>query len=195
MLSRRVGSPFFWATNYPPQFKEATKAIVNRLIVIEAHTEFVESEPIGTAAEALRRGFSKPSELVLACELSGLLNWAIAGLQRALARGYIELTDEIRKTAIDIRRDSNLVAEFIDDCVTFDRDRRLSTPDFCAAFSVWWMEHKGENRSLPGNEAIGKAAGALADRRMAAASGRRHTQRRYYCGCKLNENALAVWGG
>src|SRR5258708_2648726 len=193
MLSQRVRPPIFWATNYPPQFKEATKAIVNRLIVIEGRTEFIEGKPIGAAAEALRRGFSKPSELVLACELSGLLNWAIAGLQRALARGFIELTDEIRKTAIDIRRDSNLVAEFIDDCVTFDRDRRLSTPDFCAAFSVWWMEHQGVHRSLPSNEAIGKAVVALADRRIAADSGLRHTHRRYYCGVKLNEDGLAFW--
>jgi hypothetical protein len=194
MLSTRVKAPIFWGTNSPPQFKEATKAIINRMIVIECRREFIEGQPIGAAAEAAFRGFDKPSTLVLATELPGLLNWALAGLQRALKRGFIELTDEIKGTANAIRRDSNLVAGFLEECVEYDPDRRVSNPDFCAAFAVWWLEHKGEDRRLPSNEAIGKSLSAMSDPRIAINPEElRDKRRRYYAGIVLNEQGLEYW--
>jgi P4 family phage/plasmid primase-like protien len=152
MLSTVIRAPIFWATNHQPQFKEATKAIVNRMIVIECSRVFVEGKPIGVAAEAQRRGLAKPSDLIIATELPGLLNWAIAGLKRALDRGSIETTASIQETAEMIRRDSNLVAGFLDDCIEYDPMARLKVADFCLAHSVWWMELKGEGRKLPTND-------------------------------------------
>jgi hypothetical protein len=35
ITTQRIRSPVFWGTNHPPQFKEATKAIVNRMIVVK----------------------------------------------------------------------------------------------------------------------------------------------------------------
>lgn len=191
MLSQRVKAPIFWGTNHPPQFKEATKAIVNRLIVIECRREFIEGQPVGAAAEAFRRGYDKPSTLVLSTEMAGLLNWALKGLQRALDRQFIELTDEMRDTADEIRRDSNLVAGFLDECIEFDPDRRVSVPDFCASFSVWWLENKGEDRRMPSNEAISKALVAMSDPRIAIHSKElRDNSRRYYAGIILNEQGI-----
>lgn len=191
MLSQRVKSPIFWGTNHPPQFKEATKAIINRMIVIECRREFIEGQAIGAAAEAFRRGLDKPSSLVLQHEMPGLLNWALTGLQRALARQHIELTDEIRDTADEIRRDSNLVAGFLDECIEFDPDRRVSVPDFCAAFSVWWLENKGEDRRMPSNEAVSKALVAMSDPRIAIHSKElRDRTRRYYAGIVLNDQGV-----
>jgi hypothetical protein len=106
-------------------------------------------KPRRAAAEALRRGFHKPAELIVATELPGVLNWAIAGLRRALQRGFIELTSTIKATAETIRRDSNLVAGFLADCVEYDPKARIRVPDFCLAHSAWWMELKGEDRRLP----------------------------------------------
>ncbi|MGY3149690.1 phage/plasmid-associated DNA primase [Bradyrhizobium sp. USDA 3397] len=88
-----IRAPIFWATNFQPQFKEATKAIVSRMIVIEVTRAFVEGKPIGAAAEAIKRGFNKPGEFIVATELPGVLNWAIAGLRRALERGSIASTE------------------------------------------------------------------------------------------------------
>jgi hypothetical protein len=42
----------------------------------------------------------------------------------------------------------------------------ISTSDFCAAFSVWWIETKGEDRRTPSNESIGRALVAFADPRI-----------------------------
>lgn len=194
MLSTRVKAPIFWGTNHPPQFKEATKAIINRMIVIECRREFFEGQPIGAAAEAYRRGFDKPSTLVLNAEMPGLLTWAIAGLQRALQRGFIDLPEEVRDTADEIRRDSNLVAGFMEECVEFNANRRVSVPDFCAAFSVWWLENKGEDRRLPSNDAIGKAMLALSEPRVAINQKElRDKNRRYYAGIMLNEEGEMFW--
>jgi len=194
LITAAIRSPIFWATNAAPQFKEATKAVVSRMIVIECKRQFIEGELVGTAKEAVSRGFEKPSAFILATELPGLLNWAIAGLQRATRRGVIALTDSIRETSEDIRRDSNLVAGFLEDCVEFNPYRRVSVPDFCAAFSVWWAEQKGEDRKLPSNESIGRAMRAMADPRIAINPKElQDNKRRYYAGVMLNESGLNYW--
>jgi len=191
MISTAIRSPIFWATNFQPQFKEATKAIVSRMIVIECRRAFVEGQPIGTAAEALRRGFAKPSELIVATELQGLLNWAIAGLKRALERGSIELTAGIKATAEAIHRDSNLVVGFLDDCIEYDPLARIKVSDLCAAFSVWYLEQKGEDRRLPSNDSIGKAISALGDLRIGMdPKEMRDNSSRYYCGIAFNSAGL-----
>lgn len=194
MLNQRVRSPIFWGTNTPPQFREATRAIVNRLVIIKCRQEFLESEPVGAAIEARRLGYDSPASLILATEMPGVLQWAIEGLRRAMARGYIEQSAEMRETADEVHRDGNLSAGFVDECVEFDRDSRISAPDFCAAFSVWWLESKGENRNTPSNDSIGRALSALADRRIAIAPKElRDNRRRYYCGMRLNEAGLRFW--
>lgn len=196
MLTQVVRAPIFWATNFQPQFKEATRAIINRMIVIECSRVFEDTNPVGVALEAKRRKLSKPSDVVIGSgdkpgELQGVLNWALAGLRRALERGTIELTDSINETAEAIRRDSNLVAGFLDDCIEYDPLARLKVADFCLAHSLWWLELKGEDRRLPTNEAIGKAIKAIGDGRIGMdPKEMRDTTSRYYCGVALNRAGL-----
>jgi len=192
LITKIIHAPIFWATNHQPQFKEATRAITSRMIVIEVTRAFDEARPIGAAAEAKRRGFDKPGELIVATELPGVLNWAIAGLKRALKRGFIETTDSIEATAKAIHNDSNLVAGFLDDCVEHDPNARVLIADFCLAFSAWWLELKGESRKLPSNEAISKALKAVGDRRICTdrADGLRDRSGRWYAGMKLNKAGL-----
>jgi len=183
MLSIRSGAPIFWGTNHPPQFKESTRAITNRLVVIECKREFFEVNPVGAAKEAFRRGLGKPSNLVLKEEMPGLLAWAMVGLKRALERGRLILTKQMSDSIDEIRRDSNLVDGFLTDCCYYDPDRRLAVPDFCLAFASWWLANKGENRTTPSNEAIGKALVAMADPMIAIGGEElRDTRRRYHAG-------------
>lgn len=191
LMQQIVRSPIFWATNGQPQFKEATKAIVSRMVVIEVTRAFIEGKPIGAAAEAIKRGFSKPGEFVVAIELPGVLNWAIAGLKRALERGSIASTDSIAETATAIHEDSNLVAGFLNDCIEFNPVARLRSSDFCLAHSAWWLELKGEDRRLPTNEAIGKALKAMGDARVGMDRNEmRDGSNRFYCGIALNKTGL-----
>ena len=192
MLSIRVKSPIFWGTNHPPQFKESTKAVTNRLTVIECKREFFEGKPVGAAKEAFRRGLGKPSNLVLKEEMPGLLAWAMVGLRRALERGRLLLTKRMTESIDEIRRDSNMVDGFLTECCVYNMDCRISVPDFCLAFSAWWLANKGENRTPPSNESIGKALKAMADPKIALGGEElRDTKRRYHAGIALNEEGLA----
>ena len=192
MLSIRVNAPIFWGTNHPPAFKESTKAITNRLTVIECKREFFEDKPVGAAKEAKRLGLSKPSTLVLKEEMSGLLAWAVAGLQRALRRGRLLPTAAMSDATDEIRKDSNLVAGFLEDCCEYDYDRRVSAPDFCLAFAAWWQANKSDSSGTPASESIGRALQAMSDQKIAIdRKVLRDTKRRYYAGIVLNEEGLA----
>jgi D5 N terminal like len=194
LTTQRINAPVFWGSNHPPQFREATKAIVNRLIVIKCRVVFDSKKQIGAAAEARRQKLAGPSELILKDEHSALLNWAIAGYRRAATRGYIEMTDEMVETLERVREDSNLVAGFIEDCLVFDPGTMISASDFCAAFAVWWGEHKGEDRHPPSSESIGRAMAALNDNRIGTdRKDFRDTIRRYYGGINLNSAGLDFW--
>ena len=91
MFDMEITAPIFWGANTDPQFKEATRAITNRIVVIECRREFDEKHPVGAALEAQRLGFKKPSVMVLAQEAEGVLAWAMEGLRRLLARGHFVL--------------------------------------------------------------------------------------------------------
>ena len=147
VLSQRVNAPIYWGTNHPPQFKESTKAIANRLVVIECKREFFDDNPVGAAKEAFRLGLGKPSNLVLKQEMPGLLAWAMAGLKRALERGRLVLTEKMSDTIEEIRLDSNMVSGVLEECCYHDHDQMVSSPDFCLAFASWWQAEKGETYS------------------------------------------------
>jgi D5-like protein len=194
ITTQRIKAPVFWGTNHPPQFKEATKAIVNRLIVIKCRIVFNPKNLIGAAKEAHRQKFAGPSDLILETEMSGLLNWAVVGLRRALKRGYIATTLEMASTMEAVRQDSNIVAGFIEECVEFDPTAMISVQDFCAAFTVWWIQNKGDDRRVPSNESIGRAMSALGDNRLATDSAElRDMNRRYFGGINLNGIGLDFW--
>lgn len=196
ITTQPITAPTFWGTNHPPAFKEATRAIVNRLIVIPCRVVFDPKNLIGAAAEAHRLGFAEPSHMILAREMPGLLNWAVAGYQRAAARGHIAITSEMVATMEAVRADSNIVAGFIEDCVDFGSDVMVSTADFCAAFTVWWLQEKGEDRRVPSNESVGRAMTALGDNRIGTDSKDfRDNTRRYYGGINLNGPGLEFWDG
>ena len=191
MLRHRYTGPIFWATNHPPQFKESTRAIVERMVVIECRQSFQEGRMVGAAKQAHEAGFYCPSDLVLAHEKPGVLVWALEGLRRALDRHAISVGTESRAAAAQIYRDSNLVAGFVEECTEYDPDCRISLPDFCVAVACWFVENKGENRSTPSNESIGRALIALHDPRIVSDRYElRDNSARYLVGAKLNAHGL-----
>lgn len=194
LTTQRIRQPIFWGSNYPPQFKEATRAIINRIVVLSTGVVFDPKVAIGVALKARVAGFAEPSDLILATEKPGLLNWALAGLRRALERGYFAATTEMEATLEAVRLDSNLVAGFLDEHVEFDPDYMISTSDFCAAFTAWWIENKGENRGAPSNDSISRQLQSLADPRVGIDhKALRDNKRRYYAGIHLNESGMDYW--
>jgi hypothetical protein len=99
------------------------------------------------------------------------------------------ITPKMKNTASDIKRD---VGSFLEQCVVYDQDRRISVPDFCLAFASWFKQNRGEDRNVPSNESISKALISMADPMIAINSKElRDKKRRYYAGIALNEEGLA----
>jgi len=176
----------YWATNHPPQFKESTDAMVARIVPIHCRRKFEEDDPCGVALTAIEDGFSKPSELILATELPGVLLWAMEGLQRAKTRGRIIISEGTQEEKKTLWRDSNIVARFIEDCTEYSPEHRITAQDFCLAVSVWFGENKGESRGyMPSNDAIKRAVTALHDECIQR---ERDSEKRWYVGLKLNDS-------
>lgn len=183
--------PIIWGANSDPQFKEATAAITNRLLIVPCRRKFDPNNPVGAAIIARAAGLDKPSQLVLRDEMPGVLAWAVEGLLRAKARGYFLRPEESRIAAEAVQEGSNIVLKFVKDCVAFDPNGMVSVPDFAAAFASWWAEVKGSERGVPGSESVSKALKALAEPRVAFDL--KDNSRRYYAGVALNTEGLRYW--
>jgi hypothetical protein len=194
LITKRVTQPIFWATNAPVQIKEPTSAMKNRVVIIECRQEFKEAKPVGAGAEAIKRGYENPAEFFLRQEKSGILNWALAGMQRAMKRGHFSLTDEIEELLEETRAESNMVAGFIRECVGFNYNYRIRVQDFCAAFAVWWESEKSTDRHPPSNDTIGRQLAAYGDPRVGVDNKwLRDANYRFYGGMHLNRAGLDYW--
>jgi hypothetical protein len=191
MISKRLKPPIFHGSNLPVQIREPTNAVRNRLIIINCMQEFKEDELIGAGAEAAKRNYEKPSLLILKHEKPGLLNWALAGMQRALKRGHFERIGEIEETLEEFRIESNLAASFLKEHCTYGPDNRIRVEDFCAAFSTHWVQNKSSDQPVPGNDAIIKNVKLFGDKRVA--TGLRDNRYRYLCGPHLTKTGLEYW--
>jgi phage/plasmid-associated DNA primase len=191
--SHTFRGPVFWGTNWSPQFKEQSKAIENRLLVIKLHKVFSRTKPVGLALEADANKFNSIAEHVLATERPGLLNWAISGLQRLRARGFFVKTQEMEETIGEMRRDGNICAGMVEDLVEFDANSMVSSGNFNAALEVWWDDTKGEETKKPSPDSVGRALKMLDERIAIDNKELRYNGNRYYVGLKLNDEGLAAW--
>lgn len=193
LLAHVFKQPILWGTNTPPQFRESTKAMQNRLVTIRCAREFG-PEPVGAAKEAHELGYSSPADMVLDLERSGILNWAIEGWQRLQARGHFELPADVAEAMHEMWLQSNFTAAFVEECVELDNTKMIATPDFCGAFRMWWEETRGDQK-LPSSQAIGMALQSLGNTGIASSPLLRDKLHRYYAGIKLNEKGLDYWQG
>jgi hypothetical protein len=189
MLMRVVA---MWATNSPPKFKESTDAILIRLIIIRMKIKFIPGQLIGTALEAKKHGYAEPHQFVLATEKSGMLNWALQGLQRVLPRGKFADTEDSKAAADELRLDANYMAGFIADCIEFSGTKMLAAPDLHLALGSWWKENRGDEKIPPGPDAIGRQLSALHDTRIGQdnAKFRNRSGVRFHPGLMLNAVGL-----
>jgi phage/plasmid-associated DNA primase len=194
LLTMPINAPALWGTNHSPTFKENTEAILNRLKIVPLKRVFKKGEYVGVAAKARKINPAwEPSDLILAREKAGLLQWALIGLQRALKRGNFVNTAEGTAALDAMRLESNPVSGFVDDCILFDPEKMMSTADFCAAFTGWREASHGGEKITLGRNIIGKNLVALAHPRIGQDKNvfKEETGRRYYMGITFNKEGAA----
>jgi P4 family phage/plasmid primase-like protien len=189
----------FFGSNHAPQFKDSSTTMAARTKIIPTTHVFDKNNPVGVAAEARRQNLTwKPQDLVLNTERSGLLNWALVGLKRALERGRLINTKAGEAILEEVKEDANLVTGFIKDCISFDTTLMMSTPDFNAAYAGWWHENHGDERGkfCPSPKSVGKHLKALAHPLIAINKHRFKNEdgMRFYVGIKFNSAGVNFWG-
>lgn len=189
LVSHQYRGAVLWATNVPPQFKESSRAIETRIAVVKFKKVFDPGTVTGLAREAQDAGYSSISEMILDTERSGILNWALEGMRRAIDRGHFVFTQDMVSELEQIRNVSNVAVGFFSDCVEFHRDSMLHVSDLYAAFVAWWEENQGG--ATPSVSSLGRAIAAMSDPRMLHHV--RFSRTRVSLGIRLNEEGLDLW--
>jgi phage/plasmid-associated DNA primase len=194
-VNRRYLGPIAWATNHPPTFREATKAITNRLILVHCRQVFVQNNPIGTAGIAAKDKCASPAHYVIKHEMPGVLAWAVEGLKKVLADRRLEIPLEAQAAAEEIQRDSNVAIGFFAECIECEPNGVVSQPDVYAAFASYWDETYGTDR-VPSPKRLVQSVALMGDKRVAindAEARMRKSGARYYGCIKLNPDGLKHW--
>jgi phage/plasmid-associated DNA primase len=180
--------PVFWGSNYPAKFKETSQAMTERLWSIPCPAEFDANRPTGAAAEARKRGYDHPYELILENERPGVLNWMLAGLIRARERGYVKETQAMRDELIEIRTQSNVVAGFIAaECAELDEQSMVLVADVAAAITMWFTAEHGKDHRTLSNHAIKQEVKASFNNHLVVY---RSNGSDYYAGVRLTDKGL-----
>lgn len=115
------------ASNDLPSLPDASAALYRRLVVIRFGQSFAGREDYGLTDRLLT-------------ELAGILNWALAGYARLMARGRFQATasgDELARAA---RRESSPEISFMEDCGELDPGAFTSSADLFAAWTTYRFE-------------------------------------------------------
>ena len=191
LITIAIVAPCIWSTNHPPNFKESTEAMVNRLLIVHLTRVFRKDDPlVGVAAKAKAvNPLWEPFDLILDRERAGVFAWMVAGLQRVLERGNFVNTEEGNALLTEMRLNANPVAGFIRDCIKYDVDAMISTADFHAAFTGWRLADHGDEKVNFSRISLGKYLSALADPKILQDRDvfKKKDGSRYYVGIRLNE--------
>jgi hypothetical protein len=94
-----------------------------------------------------------------------------------------------------MRNESNILTEFMRDCVEYDTDPMVGTTEFYWAFANWWKEHRdARSQNVPSVTTVGMSLRTMGDLRIAQDKATLQWKgSRWYCGIKLNEFGLDRW--
>ena len=105
MFRYRPFCKMIFAVNNFPHIEDKTGALYSRLMIISFDRIFKQEEQ------------NKQLKYQLKAELSGVLNWAITGLQRLTERQDFAIDEYMKKVLLDLKSFNNPLFGFIDDCI------------------------------------------------------------------------------
>lgn len=182
--------PVLLTTNSLPKARDKSDAIFNRSLVLEM-TSIVSED----AAHNMRKALGVPrgstiGQHIFQTEASGILNWALAGLDRLLLRGSYDIPESVRSAIQRFKDDNNPVGEWARTAVVKAPHGRVSRHDIMCAYHGWQREQDGD-------EARAFGARAFFPRLRSAAPWtgemQEHNGRRYVTGLQLTDEGLQLW--
>lgn len=140
----------FLAANHKPIVKEQTEAFWRRIKLIPFIVTFAKEKR------------DKKLDVKLLRELSGILNWAIAGCRAWQREGLAEPKTVLQATT-SYREENDLLGEFTAIVCRMDETAWTSTPDLYRAFSEWWLNTRGPRSTPPSMAWFGRLLGERPD--------------------------------
>lgn len=129
--SVRVDARFLFATNRLPNFNESSLGIKERLYFIRFDQYILPNK-------------RDPSvkKMIINQEMSGVLNFAILGLQRLLKRGHLPTSTGNDETMDEFKMDSDSVYEFFSEKIEVDvaKDSFMSTSTLYTEYTTYCQE-------------------------------------------------------
>lgn len=120
----KLSTRFLLLSNETPQFRDTSGAIITRMILIKNSQSFLEKEDPGLTNK-------------LRNELSGILNWALEGLQRLRERGHFIQPNTSKKELSAMMTLASPVKAFAKECLSTDPNSTMSKDHIWIAFSEW----------------------------------------------------------
>lgn len=121
----------FLAANHKPIIKEQTEAMWRRIRLVPFTVTIPRAQRIRKLADKL-----------IAHELSGILNWALAGCAHWRAEGLLE-PKAVRKATRNYQDENDTLGEFLEQRCVFQEGNWISTPEFYRHFTDWWADTRG----------------------------------------------------
>ncbi|WP_430454718.1 phage/plasmid primase, P4 family [Rhodopirellula europaea] len=134
-FSQRPSAKILLAWNERPVIRDASSGFWRRMLLVP-FTRVVPKEKCNT--NLLEPGWWRKSG-----ELPGILNWAIAGLQRLHRQNGFSEPPAMQRLIHGYRRDQNPRSAFVDDVVQFDASSGAFTPtaSLVASFRHWCIDN------------------------------------------------------
>jgi putative DNA primase/helicase len=135
-------------SNELPKLSDASTAIVGRMVVILLERSWLGREDLGL-------------EPALCAELTGILNWALDGLQRLSATNKFTRPPTADQAITDMRDLASPVGAFVRDRCVVGPEHQIKTDDLYSAYKLWADEagHIKRNKELFGRDLKAVARG------------------------------------
>ena len=160
------------------QLSESSNALTGRMIVLKMSRSFYGKEDTALSSKLMQ-------------ELSGIFNWAMAGLRRRVERGGYFIQPTSGKELLETMEEmSNPIGSFIDQVLQYDPEGEVDKDHVFLCFKRWAVKH-GLN---PGNDLSFKRRflAATQDKGVTSSSTRIDGVRQHkYTGVRLTEKAQA----
>ena len=187
----RLNTPVLLTCNSLPRARDGSDAIFNRSIVVTM-TNVIDEKAAKTARGEILGQASDVSlgAAVFELEAPGILNWALAGLERLRARGFYEIPEGVAMALQRFKDENNPVGEWAREAIEVSAGTRIERQDLVRSYNGW--EH-----DMEGDEAISRGGRWLLPKLRARFPGlgemTNHAGRRYIIGIKLTVMGLASW--
>jgi P4 family phage/plasmid primase-like protien len=129
----KLPTRFVLASNELPAFSDASSALANRFLPFKFNTSFLGREDMGLTSRLLK-------------ELPGIVLWALDGLQRLQARGYLQRPTSADELAADLVDQTSPIRSFVEECCIVGAGHMADRDEM---FRAWkkWCEAQGRDHA------------------------------------------------